>query len=113
MKRVEESLEGERSLLDATVRADPSTIDSLLHPNFVERGQFGQRWTREETFRSLCQDAFEPLEISELHGDEVADGVVLVTYVGRRGDSAVERCSLWVEYEGRMVVRWHQGTPMR
>ena len=45
--------------------------------------------------------------------DEVADGVVLVTYVAVRGESAVGRSSLWLEHEGRMRIRWHQGTALR
>jgi ribonuclease HI len=111
---IEASLAGERSLLDPKVRANRSMIDSLLHPDFAERGQSGRWWTREQTLRTLPEEAelFEPVEVSELHGDEVADGVVLVTYVSVRGSAAVGRSSMWVEHQGQMVMRWHQGTPL-
>jgi ribonuclease HI len=89
-------------------------IESLLHPDFAERGQSGRWWTREQILRTLPEEAelFEPVEVSELHGDEVADGVVLVTYVSVRGSAAVGRSSMWVEHQGQMVIRWHQGTPL-
>ena len=112
--RVEESLAGEWALLDAAVRSDTSGLEQLLHPNFAERGQSGQWWTREATLDALTSEAgaYEPPEVRDVHADEVADGVVLVVYVTVRGDRSVGRSSLWMEHQGRMRIRWHQGTPL-
>lgn len=115
MDRVEASLAGEWALLDAAVRSDASAVDALLHPDFAERGRSGRWWTREATLDALPDDAetFDPPEVRDISAYEVADGVVLVTYVAVRGESAVGRSSLWLEHEGRMRIRWHQGTALR
>lgn len=114
MDRVAAALAGEWALLDAAVRSSPSTLDRLLHPDFEERGRSGRWWTREATLDALPHEAetFAPPEVGDIHADEVAEGVVLVTYVAVRRGSAVGRSSLWLEHEGRMRIRWHQGTPL-
>ena len=115
MDRVEESLDGEWALLDPSVRSTTSAIDQLLHPDFAERGQSGRWWTREETLLALPNEAgsYEPPEVHDIRGDEVSNGVVLVEYVSVRGSGSVGRSSLWIEHNGRMRIRWHQGTPLR
>ncbi len=114
MDRVAESLAGEWALLDAAIRSDDSAVDRLLHPDFAERGQSGQWWTREATLHALPGEAasHEPPEVRDVHANEVADGVVLVVYVSVRAGRPVGRSSLWIEHEGRMRIRWHQGTPL-
>ena len=115
MDRVGESLAGEWALLDPSVRSTTSAIDQLLHPDFAERGQSGRWWTREETLLALPNEAgsYEPPEVRDIRGDEVSNGVVLVEYVSVRGSGSVGRSSLWIEHNGRMRIRWHQGTPLR
>lgn len=114
MDRVAESLAGEWALLDAAVRSNTSAIDQLLHPDFAEHGQSGRWWTREGILHALPGEAgsYGPPEVRDIHADEVSDGVVLVVYVSIRGSSSVGRSSLWMEYNGRMRIRWHQGTPL-
>jgi hypothetical protein len=63
------------------------------------------------TLRALPKEAelFEPVEVSELHGDEEADGVVLVTWVFAEAPQlAAPRCGSSIR--GQMVMRWNQGT---
>ena len=114
MDRVAESLAGEWALLDAAVRSNSSALDHLLHPLFAERGQSGRWWTREETLVALPGEAEtqDRPEVRDIRADEVADGVVLVVYVSVRGSRSVGRSSLWMEHNGRMRIRWHQGTPL-
>lgn len=114
MGRVEESLAGELALLEATVRTDPSALEQLLHPEFAELGQSGRWWTREATITALPSegDLYDAPEVRDLHAEELAEGVVLVVYVSVRADRFVGRSSLWVEHQGRMRIRWHQGTPL-
>ena len=114
MDRIEESLAQEWALLDAAVRANASVVEALLHPDFVERGQSGRWWSREATLGATPSEAagYDTPEVRDVRAHEAADGVVLVTYVSVRGSSSVGRSSLWVEHEGRMRIRWHQGTPI-
>jgi len=52
----------------------------------------------------------EPVSIDHFAVDELADGVVLATYL-IRGEPSVNRSSIWVRRDGRWVIRFHQGTP--
>jgi hypothetical protein len=112
--RVEESLAGELALLDATVRSDPFALGQLLHPDFAEWGQSGRWWTRESIIDALPSegDLYDAPGARGVRADEIAEGVVLVVYVSVRADRVVGRSSLWVEHQGRMRIRWHQGTPI-
>jgi ribonuclease HI len=112
--RVNESLAGEWALLDAAVRSDESRVERLLHPDFAERGQSGRWWTREATLDALPREAgtYELPEVHDVAAQEIAGGVVLIVYVSVRAGRSVGRSSLWMEHEGRMRIRWHQGTPL-
>jgi ribonuclease HI len=112
--RVEAALAGEWALLEATVRSDVSGLEQLLHPDFAERGQSGRWWTREATLDALPSEAgtHEPPEVRDVQAEEIAVGAVLVVYVSVRAGRAVGRSSLWIEHQGRMCIRWHQGTPL-
>ncbi len=55
---------------------------------------------------------YEPPAVRDVFADEVAHGVVLVVYVSVRAGRSVGHSSLWIEHQGRMRIRWHQGTPL-
>jgi ribonuclease HI len=113
MNRIGEACAGELALLDPVVRASRAAIEQLLHPNFAERGRSGRLWNREEIISALIEETDgDGVDVQDLQGEEVVDGVVLVTYIGVRSGSATGRSSLWIEHDGRMRVRWHQGTPL-
>lgn len=81
---------------------------------FVEIGQSGRRWMRDEMIAELvASPGASDVEAHDLVVAPVAGDVLLVTYVTRRVDSAVHRSSLWVRYGDRWTVRFHQGTPAR
>ena len=102
----------ERDLLTSAVRADRKRLEELLHPAFIEFGQAGRRWGRDELIAALVDspDASD-VEVLDLVVDPVASDVLLVTYITRRLDSTVRRSSLWVRRNERWTVRFHQGTP--
>tara|TARA_R110002020_G_scaffold14731_23_gene52424 strand:- start:475 stop:795 length:321 start_codon:yes stop_codon:yes gene_type:complete len=43
----------ELALLDSAVRRDPERVRELLHPDFVEIGRSGRRWTMNATIAAL------------------------------------------------------------
>lgn len=46
----------ELSLLGPDVRGDGARLRSILHPDFVEIGRSGRRWTRDEIIDALVQE---------------------------------------------------------
>jgi hypothetical protein len=114
MNRVKQSCDGELALLDPAIRSNEQAVNALLHPEFAERGQSGSWWTRESTLTAMAReaDSGEKIEVRDLVGVELAPRVVLVTYVTVRETAATGRSSIWIEHDGRMRIRWHQGTPL-
>lgn len=105
----EELFRLERALADR----DPSGIDggllNLLADDFLEFGRSGAMWTRDSIAPLLAnRPASTPTQLEDLHAEELAPGIVLVTY---RGAQAI-RSSIWMLRDGRWQLRFHQGTPV-
>jgi hypothetical protein len=102
----------ELRLLDPAFRQRTDEVDQLLHPDFTEIGASGRRWDRESVLASLRAAPEVAGDVRDLAAREVADRVVLVTYVvdGTRGDVSSLRSSLWVKTDDGWRVLFHQGT---
>jgi ribonuclease HI len=103
----------ELALLLPAVRADPTRLESLLHPDFVEVGASGRRWSRDEVIAALISSP-DPgdVAVDDIDARLIAHDVVLVTYTSRRATTVVHRCSIWIRSGGDWVARHHQGTPV-
>jgi hypothetical protein len=105
-------VERELDLLSPAVRADRARLEQLLHPEFVEIGASGRRWTRAEIVDALvATPGVDDLRVADVHARALGPDVVLVTYTTRRRGSAVHRSSIWVRRGADWVARFHQGTP--
>ena len=98
----------------ALASRDPTGIEGgltgLVADDFVAFGKSGRVWTAASVREVLEGAPSEPIAIEHFDVAELADGVVLVTYV-TLGPQPVNRSSIWVHRSGRWVVRFHQGTP--
>ena len=111
MESTDRVLALERSLLTRAVRADRDRLERLLHPDFVEIGASGRRWSRAEMLDALSDEpSLDDVEAIDLLGRQLAADVVLVTYSTRRATTSVHRSSIWVRRDGKWVVLFHQGT---
>jgi hypothetical protein len=103
-------------LESALASRDPAGIEgglmSLIADHFLEFGQSGRVWTARSIREVMEVPLGEPAVIEDFDVDELADGVVLATYV-MPGPPAVNRSSIWVRRDGRWQMRFHQGTPYR
>lgn len=101
----------ELALLDTAVRRDPERVRELLHPDFVEIGRSGRRWTRGETIAALESEHERVApEADEWLFNEVSPSVVLVTYRITAGGSISRHASFWDISGITPVMRYHQGT---
>lgn len=104
----------ELALLDSDVRREPDRVRELLHPDFVEIGRSGRRWTMSATIAALEAETsrIQP-ETDEWLFNEVSPSLILVTYriTGKAGSS--RHASLWDLSGAIPVVRYHQGTTVR
>ncbi|WP_444852303.1 nuclear transport factor 2 family protein [Streptomyces sp. NPDC000229] len=92
----------------------------LLHPDFVEVGASGRRWSRDEMLAALPGMAGgdpgeEWYEVSGMTGVPLAPGLVHLTYETVVEARRVRRSSLWrrdPDSGGAWRLYYHQGTPV-
>ena len=99
----------EEQLLTPDVRRDSSALRRLLAEDFVEIGQSGRRWTRDDILAALvCDPGRGDGEITEREARRLAPGLVLLHYLLRFDGRSSRRTSIWrCEPEPRCV--FHQG----
>jgi ribonuclease HI len=85
----------------------------LLHPDFLEFGLSGRRWTRAEVLAELSPTA-EPVQRDHLELQALSEDLVLLTWKGhRQGRHAAWRSSLWQrDPQHGWRMRFHQATPL-
>ncbi|MET9804188.1 nuclear transport factor 2 family protein [Streptomyces sp. NPDC006368] len=117
---MDEAIAGELRLADPAVRASRAEAARLLHPDFVEVGASGRRWTRDEMLAELPEMAGSSedgprYEISGLTGTQLATDVVHLTYESVIAGRRARRSSLWRRRSCPEGAGWqlyhHQATP--
>lgn len=102
----------EHALWEAQTRFDYDFMEGLLAEDFGEYGRSGRVHSRTDAL-SVTGDTIDA-HLRDIEVDDVAEGVVLVTYVSEVRHEELElanRASLWVKRDGRWQLRFHQGTP--
>ena len=100
-------------------RKNVARLQELLHSDFEEFGQSGQRFTRDVVLEE-CADTSEYRRVvsRDFRLVEVADGVALLTYVSAHRLETGElhrhalRSSVWVRGDHGWQMLFHQGTPI-
>ncbi|WP_406456325.1 nuclear transport factor 2 family protein [Streptomyces sp. NBC_00876] len=108
------AVEGELRLLDPAVRASTELLVQVLHPDFHEIDTTGRRWDRAMVITSLISDeAPRPgqLTASRMHGVQLADELVHVTFDTEAKGMRAHRSSLWRLTGTGWLLYYHQATP--
>ncbi len=106
----------EESLWKPETRFDHEYMNGILTEDFFEFGRSGRTYRREETLSTPMQEIDIKLPLKDFQVHEVADDVVLVTYVSEVQYEELEignRSSVWVKKGGGWKLRFHQGTAVR
>ncbi|HWI31544.1 MAG TPA: nuclear transport factor 2 family protein [Microbacterium sp.] len=103
----------EQELLTPAVRRNSRRVYELLHPEFIEIGRSGRRWTRNEIVAALADetDRGDPTT-DEWQFSALAPNLTLVTYLIRGAGGDSRHSSVWETTDGRLQLRFHQGTPV-
>ncbi len=101
----------EERLLSPAVRSDPTEVERLLDPAFVEFGQSGRRWTRDAIVAALREEPGTDLSplIDERESRLLGLDTVLLTYLLRFDGRVSRRSSLW-RCDPAPRCLFHQGT---
>lgn len=103
----------ERLLLTPEVRRDAEALEGLLDESFREIGKSGRLWTRDELVEVMTGEDAAELEsavVTEEHVEQLAPGLVLLTYALDADGQHSRRSSIWrIDGEQPRLV-FHQGT---
>lgn len=101
----------EIALLTNGTHHDRDEVDRLLHAEFAEIGRSGRRWTRDQVVTALAAaQGREVPKTDEWLFNEIAPGLVLVTYRLDTEATSSRHSSLWDTTTGAPAIRFHQGT---
>jgi len=101
----------EEQLLTSETRRDSDRLREILHPEFVEIGRWGRRWSRDEIVAALADEgARTPVTTSDWEIGDIAPGVALVGYTVHGAESDSRHSSVWVMADDKPRLRFHQGT---
>ncbi len=99
-------------------RRNRHRMEALLHPEFVEFGRSGTRYSRADILNEFGPNSGLPAIHSENFNVTVlAEGVALLTYLSAHVDARGKlhkctlRSSVWVRTDAGWQMRFHQGTP--
>ncbi|MFF1922496.1 DUF4440 domain-containing protein [Streptomyces sp. NPDC058221] len=108
------AVEGELRLLDPLVRASTELLVQVLHPEFHEVDSTGRHWDRDTVITSLITGTAPrpgPLTASRMHGTQLADDLVHVTFDTEAKGKRAHRSSLWRLTGTGWLLYYHQATP--
>jgi hypothetical protein len=96
-------------------RRNRKRMERLLHPDFIEFGRSGRRYTRADVLEEFGADSVLP----DIHSRDfdlvvLGEGVALLTYLSAHMNNPHRhtlRSSIWVRTAAGWQIRFHQGTP--
>src|SRR5262249_43295916 len=99
-------------------RHNRKRMETLLHPDFIEFGRSGRRYTRADVLKEFGVGSVLPA-IHSRHFDLIVlgEGVALLTYFSAHMNASGNphrhtlRSSVWVRTAVGWQIRFHQGTP--
>lgn len=110
------SLETELHTIEA--RRNTQCMERLLHPDFVEFGRSGRRYSRAEILNEFEPTSVLPtVRLGNFELTILTEGIALLTYASAHEDADGKqsrhalRSSVWVCTEIGWQMRFHQGTP--
>ena len=113
-QQVAEAIAAEYESLSPACRANASSLERLLAPDFHEfgasGGELGYRGTAELVAESTVPGG-EPIKVEKMRGQLLADGLVMLKYTSESSGRRSNRTSLWRRVApGRWQIFHHQGT---
>lgn len=102
------------------VRNSAEQVSELIADEFIEFGSSGSIYNKTSTIESLKEEAVDlEITVEDFAAQNLADGVVLVTYRTSKLDSDTMtkfsslRSSIWKNINGKWQMFFHQGTKIQ
>jgi len=108
----------ETALHENETRHDQRRMETLLHPDFIEFGQSGKRYSRADILEFGQGEVLPLIRSDNFELVVLGSGAALLTYVSAHVDAGGNshrhalRSSIWVHTQVGWQMRFHQGTPV-
>ncbi len=102
----------EMALLRPEAFIDEQAVEDRFDPGFTMVDRDGQLLGRQTALEQLRLDATAPSTVDDLLSEQLAPGLVLVTYVTHRQARSCRHSSLWVGQVTGWRCRFRQSTPV-
>lgn len=100
----------EQSLLDPKIRKSATELDKLISDDFIEFGSSGKVYSKQDIVDHLPEEDDRKFEVSNFSVKDIAEDVVLATYIVAVDGASSLRASLWSKKSGKWQMTFHQGT---
>ena len=108
----------EVELQQPATRRNPARLEALLHPDFIEFGRSGRRYSRRQMLAALAEaKSFAEIVSRSFELHRLDRNTALLTYRSSRKDNSGNlhrhtlRASVWQQNLSRWQLIFHQGTP--
>lgn len=103
----------EKDLLDPTKRVDKKFLEDIIDPDFIEYGQSGKIWNKDDLLNNLSNQNSVEIFTNDFNCLELASDVVLITYkssLDKNFKNSSLRSSIWKKRQEKWKIVFHQGT---
>lgn len=106
----------EKQLFRSEERKEAGVIENLIGEEFVEFGESGRKYNKEDTVKAVIEPSGLKINIENYNLLELSDKAVLATYTAvktspdEKGSSRSFRSSVWKLNDGKWQIVFHQGT---
>lgn len=97
----------EMLLLDPSVRNSPTQLDDLLCDEFIEIGQSGTIYSKDDIINALSKDPHTKAKFSNFDIQSLSENLILAKYTSRNV-RVVQRFSLWERRGGSWQMLYHE-----
>jgi len=105
-------LDYEKEFFDPTFCVDTQALKERMDANYLEYGQTGTIYHRDETIDHLSQVKKQLVKIHDFHLEMLCKCCCIAHYRSENNGKQALRTSIWVEIDQQWKLKFHQGTPV-
>ena len=109
----------EIELLQPEVRKSKDRLNELIADQFIEIGESGKQYNKQDILDALPKQSGIRFSPKDFKATEISSNVVLATFhlekeiTESREEITSLRSSIWKNKDGKWLIVFHQGTPLK
>ena len=109
----------EMELLQPEIRKSTERLDELIADEFIEIGESGKQYNKQDILTALPKQTGINFFLSDFKATQISSDVVLATFhlekeITESREKIISlRSSIWKNKNGKWLIVFHQGTPLK